>query len=66
MRTRRSVRNQDRLFRALFPRPVSPTPPTTVPMTDAEIDAMFWLPKQSRRLLKHDAAQARKKDHGHA
>lgn len=62
MRTRRSPRNQDRLFRALFQPPDAPAPiPRPIP-TDDEIDAMFWIPKTSRTLMKRDAAKKR----GHA
>lgn len=54
MRTRRSPRNQEILWRALgrqgaeAPAPVAPT------RTREEIDAMWWLPKQSRRLMLRD------------
>jgi len=58
MRTRRSPRNQDRLSRALGPAPTTPPPPPA-PRTDAEIDAMWWVPKRSRAGMKRDAAQAR-------
>lgn len=59
MRTRRSWRNQDRLFRALF-KPEERTVSTVAPIpTDAEIDAMYWIPKTSRSLLKRDAAKRR-------
>ena len=61
MRTRRSWRNQNRLWKELGkegakkeePKPVIP------PKTDEEIDAMFWIPKTSRALMKKDAAKKR-------
>lgn len=59
MRTRRSWRNQNRLWRELggpeAPKPFELPPP----LSDAEIDAMFWIPKQSRRMMKLDAAKRR-------
>lgn len=58
MRTRRSPRNQQRLWKALGGKVVKPEPVTTV-RSDAEIDAMFWLSKTSRNLLKRDAAKQR-------
>lgn len=57
MRTRRSWRNQDRLWRALGEKPAEPTP-VTVERTDAEIDAMWWIPKTSRGLMKRDRKRA--------
>lgn len=58
MRTRRSWRNQDRLFKALF-KPAD-QPVAVVPiLTEAEIDAMFWISKTSRNLMKKDAAKRR-------
>lgn len=58
MRTRRSWRNQDRLFRELFkPAPIKVEP--VAPKSDGEIDAMWWVSKQSRALLKRDAAKKR-------
>ena len=57
MRTRRSPRNQQILFAALF-RPAAPPAPAPIKRTDAEIDAMWWIPKQSRRLLKADKSKA--------
>jgi hypothetical protein len=59
MRTRRSWRNQDRLFKALFKPEEQPVAVAPIP-TDAEIDAMFWIPKTSRNLLKRDAAKRRR------
>lgn len=60
MRTRRSWRNQDRLFKALFKPEAKPVAAVPVPVpTDAEIDAMWWVPKTSRNLLKRDAAKKR-------
>lgn len=61
MRTRRSPRNQEILFRALFKPADAPKPEPQAPKTDAEIDAMWWIPKTSRNLLKRDAARARKR-----
>jgi hypothetical protein len=58
VRTRRSWRNQNRLFKELFA--PAPQPVADVPiLTDAEIDAMYWLPKTSRNLMKRDAAKRR-------
>jgi hypothetical protein len=62
MRTRRSPRNQARLWRELGAAPVPPVAPTPPPRSDAEIDAMWWLPTRSRTLLKRDAAKARMKE----
>lgn len=59
MKTRRSPRNQERLWRELG-RIEKPKPIVTI-RTDAEIDAMFWLCKTSRNLLKRDAAKAKAK-----
>lgn len=59
MRTRRSWRNQNRLWEALTPE-IAPVKPLTVIRTNAEIDAMFWVSKTSRMLMKRDAAKARK------
>lgn len=58
MRTRRSWRNQDRLFKALFKSAVSPVVETPI-LTDSAIDAMYWVPKTSRNLMKRDAAKKR-------
>ena len=58
MRTRRSWRNQDRLFKALFKPAEQPVAVVPVP-TDAEIDAMYWIPKTSRNMMKRDAAKRR-------
>ncbi len=58
MRTRRSWRNQERLWKALGHeqgRPQSPSPP----VTEAEIDAMFWMRRDERARLKK---QRRAKD----
>ena len=57
MRTRRSPRNQEILWRALGGKVEKPEP-LKVTRTDAEIDAMFWLSKTSRNLLKRDNKQA--------
>lgn len=59
MRTRRSPRNQERLFKALFKPADSPKVETHSPKTDAEIDAMWWISKSSRSLMKRDAAKTR-------
>lgn len=59
MRTRRSWRNQERLHKYLTPPVQTAQPPTASIPTDAEIDAMFWLSKQSKRLAKLDAAKRR-------
>lgn len=60
MKTRRSWRNQQRLWKYLTP--PAPAKPQTVatPRTNADIDAMFWLSKQDKRLLKKDAEKQRK------
>jgi hypothetical protein len=59
MRTRRSPRNLQRLWKALGsvppPEPCTPSPI----LTDSEIDSMWWLPKTSRSLLRRDAAKKR-------
>ena len=60
MRTRRSPRNQERLWRELGGKVEQPKPIVTV-RTDAEIDAMFWVSKTSRNLMKRDAAKARQR-----
>jgi hypothetical protein len=57
MRTRRSPRNQERLFTALFKAPDAPKPAPAPLKTAAEIDAMWWIPKTSRSLMKRDAAK---------
>ena len=58
MRTRRSPRNQERLWRELGGKTVKPEPLQVI-RTDAEIDAMFWISKTSRNLLKRDMAKLR-------
>lgn len=58
MRTRRSWRNQNRLFKELFAPATQPVAEVPV-LTDAEIDAMYWIPKTSRNLMKRDAAKCR-------
>lgn len=58
MRTRRSPRNQERLWKELGGKVEKPQP-ITVTRTDAEIDAMFWLSKTSRNLLKRDNRKQR-------
>lgn len=60
MRTRRSPRNQEILWRALGGKVEKPEPLKAI-RTDAEIDAMFWLSKTSRNLLKRDAVKKRGK-----
>lgn len=60
MRTRRSPRNQEILWRALGGK-VEKLAPVTATRTDAEIDAMFWISKTSRNLMKRDAAKRRAK-----
>lgn len=65
MRTRRSWRNQYRLHKyqsqeiAKAATDSHPKQEAPIP-TDAEIDAMWWIPKQSRRLMKLAAAKKRK------
>lgn len=61
MRTRRSWRNQDRLFKALFKPEEQPVATVPVP-TDAEIEAMWWISKTSRNLMKRAAAKRRERD----
>jgi hypothetical protein len=58
MRTRRSPRNQDILFAALF-RPAPVEVPKMPIKTDAEIEAIPFLSKRTRSLLKRDAARSR-------
>lgn len=59
MRTRRSPRNQDRLFRYLSG-PAPSTDQVRLPIrSDAEIDAMFWLSKATKEHMKRAAATAR-------
>ena len=58
MRTRRSPTNQERLWKELGgARKPEPKPP--VPLTDVQIDAMWWIPRTSRSQLKRDAARRR-------
>jgi hypothetical protein len=61
MRTRRSPRNQERLWRELGGKAEKPQPIISV-RSDEEVDAMFWLSKTSRNLLKRDAAKQRQKE----
>lgn len=58
MRTRTSWRNQERVHKYLTPPTIKTKSVASIP-TDAEIDAMFWLSKQSKRLAKLDAAKRR-------
>jgi hypothetical protein len=64
MRTRRSPKNQDRLWRAigreLAKQAMGTRPVDAPPLTDDEIDAMWWMSKTSRNLMKRDAAAARR------
>lgn len=58
MKTRRSHKNQDRLYRYLSgPAPKRPAKPARPPLTDAEIDAMTHLSRPARASMKR-AAQA--------
>ena len=59
MRTRRSWKNQNRLWKYLGGKAEQPKPLQII-RTDEEIDAMFWIPKQSRRMMKWEAAKMRK------
>lgn len=60
MRTRRSWRNQNRLWKMLVNGCVNdpvqpPTPkPKPVKLTAEEIDGMWWVSKTSRNLMKRD------------
>jgi hypothetical protein len=56
MKTRRSWRNQDRLFKELF-KPADQVVIAPTIRTDTEIDAMYWIPKTSRNLMKRDNAK---------
>ena len=57
MRTRRSPRNQDILFSHLF-KPVGQPKPVAQPqLSDVNIEAMWWIPKTSRSLMKRDATR---------
>ena len=68
MRTRRSPKNQDRLWRAIgreLARKAMETTPVAPPLTDDEmtddtIDAMWWMSKTSRNRMKRDAAARRR------
>jgi hypothetical protein len=60
MRTRRSPRNQEILWRALGGKVEKPTTALII-RTDAQIDAMWWISKRSRGLLKRDAMKKRAK-----
>lgn len=64
MRTRRSWRNQDRLWKLLGQDGEAKvaTPPPPPILTDAEIDAMWHVSKSSRSLMKRDAARRRLKE----
>jgi hypothetical protein len=55
MRTRRSPRNQERLWRALGGSKPKTRAQLTAPLSDAEIDAIWWIPKASRSLMKREA-----------
>ena len=60
MRTRRSPKNQERLWQDLGERKAVPQP---LPVrTDAEIDAMWWLSRRARSMLKADAAKRRARE----
>lgn len=50
MRTRRSWRNQERLWKALGG-PAPPKPIPSPPKTREEIEAMWWLSKRTRNAL---------------
>jgi len=58
MRTRRSWRNQERLWKALGDEQIRPQSPSPL-RTEAEIDAMFWMRRDERERLKK---QRRAKD----
>jgi len=58
MKTRRSWRNQDILFRQLF-KPPAAAPVPIRPKTDEEIDAIPFLSKRTRAAMKREAARAR-------
>ena len=64
MRTRRSPKNQDRLWRAigreLAKKAMETRPVDAPPLTDDEIDAMWWMSKTSRNRMKRDAAARRR------
>lgn len=60
MRTRRSPRNQEILFRELF-KPEATKVEQPAPKTAEEIDAMWWIPKTSRSQMKRDAEKKRRK-----
>jgi len=67
MKTRRSTRNQNILWRSLGgPRDVvNQVRPAHLDMTDAEIEKRYWhFPKASLNQLKREAAQERLKTHG--
>lgn len=60
MRTRRSHRNQNRLWKALSG-PATQAPPPSPILSDAEIDAAYpTMNKTSRNLLKRDMAKRRR------
>lgn len=67
MRTRRSIRNQDILFKQLFQpvtEPMPPSRPIHLDMTDEEIDKHYWdVNKRTRTLLKKEAAKERLREH---
>jgi hypothetical protein len=59
MRTRRSPRNQERLWRELGGKP-EPKPEPSVLRTREEVEAMWWIPKASRNLMLRDIAKRAK------
>ena len=59
MRTRRSPRNQEILWRALGGNAKKPIASPAPIRSDEEIDAMWWVSKTSRSMMKRDAAKAR-------
>ena len=58
MRTRRSPRNQEILWRELGGQ-LAPKPAPLPPKTDAEIDAIPFLSQRTRNILKREAASER-------
>lgn len=58
MYTRRSPRNQEILFKALFKAPEKAKAPLRI-RTDAEIDAIPLLSMRTRNMLKRDAQRQR-------
>ena len=66
MRTRRSVRNQNILFRELFQpekeKPVEAKRPAHLDMTDEQIDKAYWnFGKADKTRMKKQAAQERQR-----